>query len=117
MVSISDVPRINQLSLEFQNNVRAIDLMAQKSRILSMVVGSDDMDDPQRGGISVSVNTAYMPAPEQMIAQIRVLMQQRQEIIRQELHTLGIDVTTMVAAQAAARAEAEAPTPTRRPRK
>jgi len=93
MVAQSDLPRIAQLNGEYQQNARAIELMASKSRIISMAVARET-EEGQPMGASWTINTTYMPAPENMIAQIRVLLQQRQEIIRQELHTLGVDITS-----------------------
>jgi len=91
MVAQSDLPRITELNAEYQQNARAIDLMGEKTRILSMQVAAE----PEEGRpimASWTINTSYMPAPENMIAQIRVLLQQRQEIIRQELNTLGVTI-------------------------
>ena len=108
MVSINDVQRINTLVGEFQMNDNAIRIMEGASRIVSMNVAR--VTEEGRPDSSFQVNTSYMPAPENMIAQIRVLMQQRQEVIRQELHTLGVtDISAM-----AAPAKAPAPTGKRR---
>jgi len=93
MVAQSDLPRIAQLNGEYQQNARAIDLMEGKSIITNMTVASQP-EEGQPMGASWTINTTYMPAPENMIAQIRVLLQQRQEVIRQELHTLGVDITS-----------------------
>jgi len=106
MVAQSDLPRVSRLSSEYEQNARAIDLMVDKVQILSMTI-APEREEGQPLRERWIVDTSYMPASENMIAQIRTLLQQRQEVIRQELHTLGVtlDGSSTRAAPASAASE------------
>jgi hypothetical protein len=109
MVALSDIPRITQLNGEFQMNARVIDMMADTGGLFIPSMSISRRTEEGIPQASFTINTSYMPAAENMIAQIRVLLQQRQEIIRQELHGLGVDVTQMAAASPVTAGVREAP--------
>jgi hypothetical protein len=91
MVAQSDLPRIAELNSEYVTNQSAIRILSAKTFITAITIQSAD---PQNFIGEGSVNTRNVPSTDVMAAQFKVLLEQRQVIIQQQLHTMGVVLNT-----------------------
>jgi len=83
MVAKSDIAMVNELSDEWENINRALEVLAAQGRIVQMTLYAEER-------MTVTVDTRTIAYPPQMIPGIQTALAERQAAIATELQGFGV---------------------------
>lgn len=91
-MNFNDIQKVNALLQEKTSINRALDLLKGEGRINAMIIGLPQSTDISLPSLmaGVTVPTAYIEYPSQMVDAIKSAFQDRQQKIVDELEDLGI---------------------------